>query len=129
MDLLIGVSTMDLGKDGIAVSAVCDYNRVPRYVVSKTTLQELRQKTKGIALVYNQTPITAVNTAIHRVFEKLLLHDITDPDKIANLKLLVGMELRDWKFILPHEVSRTHWLRYAARHALDCWRKDNDLWI
>jgi hypothetical protein len=123
MPLLIGITHSTPFTAG-----ACYYPEPPELKIKGMPLPYLRRKLLGVAIVLNEDPQTAINTVIHRVFEKLTLRGIENEELLRSLTLVGKPALKKNRYILPFVPAQNHWLITVAERAISEW-KERDLWL
>lgn len=123
MPLLIGIA-----NNPPFTAGACYHPEPPDIRIKGMPLPYLRRKLFGVVVIINEDTKAAMNTVIHRVFEKITIRGIEDEELLRSLTLIGKPALKKHRYILPFSPMQNHWLMTVAERAITEW-KERDLWL
>lgn len=117
----IGTAVTLLDDDDILVAAVSYFNNNPDFSTYGMSLPYMRDHFCSVTFIRQENITKAVNTAVNRSLEKLLIKELIIPEKEPQIALLVKPALKHLSFIIPHTPTQKHWLLTAAHRAAALW--------
>lgn len=122
MTLMTGIAVNKESSQDIFVSAVTWFRyRDPDFPTRGLTLPYMKKNLPSVVIVRGEDLISTVNTACNRTIEKLLIAKHIYPQSPPLVRLIVRAALRKKRFVLPHDVEKSHWLLTAADKAMQEW--------